>query len=82
MSTVRFLHGKFAHLACQMIRSARVHVPSWVDGIGWSVACLASRLMSGQGSLLLVAFAILADAEEVLLEAAMTAGLLPQTSVA
>ena len=30
--------------------------------------------MSGQGSLLLVAFAIVADAEEVLLEAAMTAG--------
>ena len=29
--------------------------------------------MSGQGSLLLVAFAIVADAEEVLLEAAMTA---------
>ena len=30
--------------------------------------------MSGQGSLFLVAFAIVADAEEVLLEAAMTAG--------
>ena len=72
MTTIWLLGGELAHLTRQVIGSSRVHVPRRINGVGRSVPVLVTRHCSG--SLLVIALVIVANAEEVLLEASMTAG--------
>jgi hypothetical protein len=71
MTTIWLLGGEFSHLTCQMIGSSRVRVPRRINGVGQGVPVFMTRHSSG--SLLVIAFSIIANADKVLLEASMTA---------
>ena len=73
---IGFTSVKLPHLARQVLRCPRIHVPVWVDGVGLSVPLLLlwCRTIS-HGDLTRVItriLAIIAEAEEAPLEAAMT----------
>jgi hypothetical protein len=71
MTTIWLLGGELAHLTRQVIGSSRVHVPWQINGVGRGVPAFLTRHNSG--SLLVIAFSIIANADKVLLEASMTA---------
>jgi hypothetical protein len=69
MTTIWLLGGELAHLTRQVIGSSRVRVPRRINGVGWGVPEFLTH--HGSSSLLVVAFPIVANAKEVLLEASM-----------
>jgi hypothetical protein len=69
---------KLAELAGQMIRGGGINVPLWVDGVGliMSLGLLRRQAVSHGGLTRIIAriLAIIAEAEEALLEAAVALG--------
>jgi hypothetical protein len=71
MTTIWLLGGELAHLTHQVIGSSHVHGSWRINGVGRGVPVFMTR--HGSGSLLVIAFSIIANVEEVLLEASMIA---------
>ena len=68
MTSIWLASGELVELTRQMVCGACVHVPGRIHRIGGS----EPRLLCRQSSLLLVAFPIIPNAEEVALEAGLT----------
>ena len=71
MAAIWLLSGKLAHVVGEVVRSARVHVPCRINGVRRSAAMVRTR--HGGRGLLFIPFAIVAEAQKVLLVATMTA---------
>ena len=62
---------KLAHVVGEVVGSSRVHVPRGINRVGWSTPVLMTHHRSGR--LFFIPLAIVAEAKEILLVAAMTA---------
>jgi hypothetical protein len=75
---IGLMRVKLAELAGQMIRGDGINVPVWVDGVGLSMSLglLRCRAVSHGSLTYIIAriLAIIAEAEEALLEAAVALG--------
>ena len=95
---VGLVGGEFVELVRHVIRGAGVHVPGWINRVGWCVSLLDARVLALGGDvgsrgggdvgnrggdrgtkvchrkLVLVALAIVVDANEAPLKAAVTLG--------
>ena len=95
---VGLVGGELVKLVRHVIRGADVHVPGWINRVGWCVSLLDARVLAlggdvgsrgggefgsrGDGGgtkvcrrkLALVALAVIADAKEAPLKAAVTLG--------
>ena len=87
---VGLVGGKFVELVRHVVRGAGVHVPGWINRVGWCVPLLDARVLTlgsdvgsrggggrtkvCHGKLALVALAVIADAKEAPLKAAVTLG--------
>ena len=71
MATIWLLSGELAHVVGEVVRSSRVHVPCRVNRVSRSAAMIMT--LHRGGGLLVVPFAIVAEAQKVLLVATMIA---------
>ena len=90
VSVVGLVGGEFVELVRHVIRGTGVHVPGWINRVGWCVSLLDARVLAlggdvgrrggggrtkvCHGKLALVALAVVADAKEAPLKAAVTLG--------
>ena len=71
MTTIWLLSRELAHLAGEVVSSSGVHIPCWINGVGQSATMIMTS--HGGGSLLVVSFDIVVEAQKILLVATMTA---------
>ena len=71
MTAIRLMSGELSHLVGEVVHGSRVHIPCRINGVGRSVPMVMTCHCS---SLFFIPFAIIAQAEEILLVALMTLG--------
>ena len=71
MTTIWLLSGELAHVIGEVVCSSRVHVPCRISGVRRSAAMVMTHHCGG--GLLVIPFAIVVEAQEVLLVTTMTA---------